>query len=831
MANNDDFVFIDNLRIDAIGKTSEAANRFFKPNTSAGTTTNPANNPTNDNSTIQETSPLDVGNDNSGKACRGPTMGEFDSALHCIARLKGLKIASINVNSLLKHIEEIRHLLFKFPLDIFAINESKIDDSVMNGEISIPGFNLIRKDRNRAGGGVVLYIRDNLSYLDRNDLVPDRLEMLCAEITRPFSKSLFVCTWYRPPKSNLSLFNDCDVFFQKCKSENKELIIIGDINCNVMKTSPDAHTRQLNFLCSLYQLDQLINKPTRETNTLATLIDLVLTNAKENIWTSGVIDLGMSDHSLIYVVRKFTLPKLKPNVKEVRDYKHFNAEYFIGDLTRMPWHVINQYNNPNEGWRVWKSFFNEILNIHAPIRHKRVKGNSVPWITPEIKCMMRNRDYHKKYAIKHSSQPHWESFQFLRNKVNAEMRNVKSKYFHDKNTDCSVMNDPKKTWKLINSLLGKNNKSNNVNELLVDSTYFSKVSPISVDSVASTLRGLKACKATGLDKIPAKILKLSANIIAPSLTFIFNLSLATGIYIDEWMRARVTPIFKSGDKRQCENYRPISILPVVSKAFEKEVFRQVYRYLSESSLLSKFQSGFRPKHSTVTALIQMCDEWLENMDNGKLNGVVFIDIKKAFDSINHRILLNKTNEQFGIFGVELKWFESYLTNREQQCNVNGELSSNKIITCGVPQGSILGPLLFLLYINDLPDCLKSTNPCMYADDTQIFSSSYDANELVVNLNSDLAHVCNWLKENRLQMHPSKCKMMFIGSPYNLNNIMREEPESDLDSDDQNYMDGNVMDPLYGEEADETNSSHDEEEFSEEKFQLPVIDGNIRIEPK
>ena len=334
---------------------------------------------------------------------------------------------------------------------------------------------------------------------------------------------------------------------------------------------------------------------------------------------------------------------------------------------------------------------------------------------------MRNRDYHKKYAIKHSSQPHWESFQFLRNKVNVEMRNAKSKYFHDKITDCSVMNDPKKTWKLINSLLGKNNKSNNVNELLVDGTSVSDPKSIA-DAFNDYFIGIG-----------------------------------------------------SRDKRQCENYRPISILPVVSKAFEKEVFRQVYRYLSESSLLSKFQSGFRPKHSTVTALIQMCDEWLENMDNGKLNGVVFIDIKKAFDSINHRILLNKMNEQFGIFGVELKWFESYLTNREQQCNVNEELSSNKIITCGVPQGSILGPLLFLLYINDLPDCLKSTNPCMYADDTQIFSSSYDANELVVSLNSDLAHVCNWLKENRLQMHPSKCKMMFIGSPYNLNNIMCEEP--------------------------------------------------------
>ena len=150
------------------------------------------------------------------------------------------------------------------------------------------------------------------------------------------------------------------------------------------------------------------------------------------------------------------------------------------------------------------------------------------------------------------------------------------------------------------------------------SDTFLKFSPILVDSVASTLRILKACKATGLDKIPAKILKLSANIIAPSLTFIFNLSLATGIYIDEWKQARVTPIFKSGDRRQCENYRPISVLPVVSKVFEKEVFRQLYSYLTENSLLSKFESGFRPKHSTVTALIQMCDEWLENMDNGKL---------------------------------------------------------------------------------------------------------------------------------------------------------------------------------------------------------------------
>ena len=262
----------------------------------------------------------------------------------------------------------------------------------------------------------------------------------------------------------MSLFNEYDVFLQKCESENKELIVIGDINCDVMKSPPDAHTQQLNFLSSLYQLDQLINKPARETKKSSTLIDLVLTNMKENTSTSGVIHLGMSDHSLVYAVRKFVISKPKPTVREVRDFKRFNAECFLWDLAEMPWHVINQYNNPNECWRVWKSFFNDTLNMHGPFRHKRVKGNSVLWITPETKCMMRNREYHKKYAIKHGSQLHWQKFQLLRNKVNIEIRNVKSKYFHDKITDCSVMNDPKKTWKLINSLLRKNAKSNNVNE-------------------------------------------------------------------------------------------------------------------------------------------------------------------------------------------------------------------------------------------------------------------------------------------------------------------------------------------------------------------------------
>ena len=218
-------------------------------------------------------------------------------------------------------------------------------------------------------------------------------------------------------------------------------------------------------------------------------------------------------------------------------------------------------------------------------------------------------------------------------------------------------------------------------------------------------------KSTGLDKIPAKVLKNASSIIAPSLTFIFNLSLPSGIFIDDWKNARVCPVYKDNDHRDMGNYRPVSILPIISKVFEKEVFQQLYHYLKVNSILSKFQSGFRSLHSTVSALIQMCDDWSDSMDKGKLTGVVFLDIRKAFNSVDHSILLEKV-QFYGVADRELMWLKSYLTARKQQCLINGCLSSQSNLLCEVPQGSILGPLLFLIYKNDLPNCLKFTTPCL-----------------------------------------------------------------------------------------------------------------------
>ena len=301
------------------------------------------------------------------------------------------------------------------------------------------------------------------------------------------------------------------------------------------------------------------------------------------------------------------------------------------------------------------------------------------------------------------------------------------------------------------------------------------LSEISEYDVFLLLSNLKSSKSTSIDSIPARVLKISAEIISPSLTWIFNLCIKTGVYIDDWKKAWVIPIYKSEDRKKCENYRPISILPIISKIFERSVFNQLYEFLNANSLLSKYQFGFRPKNSTLAALIQMCDAWYENMDNGELNGVVFIDIRKAFDSINHNILLRKMKEQFGISNIELKLFESYLSDREQMSFVNGVMSAPKRIVCGVPQGSILGPLLFLLYINDLPDCLEKSTPCLYADDSQIFSSAKDCTELNAKLNHDLNNVSQWLVKNKLQHHSTKTKLIYVGSNHNLAKIDNDFP--------------------------------------------------------
>ena len=291
-----------------------------------------------------------------------------------------------------------------------------------------------------------------------------------------------------------------------------------------------------------------------------------------------------------------------------------------------------------------------------------------------------------------------------------------------------------------------------VNQSILGNFSFQQISP---SLVSFHLRKLCMRKATGLDTVSARLLREYFDLISDSLALIFNRSIETSIFPDEWKSARITPLYKKcGNRSDPSNYRPISIIPVVAKVFERIVYDQLYRYLTENKLLCKkvvTNLVFAPTSLHDTALIEATDSSSLNVDRGFVNAVVFLDLKKAFNTVNHAILLSKL-QAYGIRDSANQWFCSHLRNRMQTCLVNCNKSSETYLPCGVPQGTILGPLLFLLYINDLPNCLMHSQPRMYADDTSVTYASNDVEEIKRCINIDFDRIRIWLAANTLTKH-------------------------------------------------------------------------------
>lgn len=241
------------------------------------------------------------------------------------------------------------------------------------------------------------------------------------------------------------------------------------------------------------------------------------------------------------------------------------------------------------------------------------------------------------------------------------------------------------------------------------------------------LNSLSPKKATGLDGIPSRFVKDSASIIAGPISHIVNLSVIQGVVPDDLKSARVVPLYKKNDKTDVGNYRPVSILSIVSKVFERVIYDQLEEYLVQNSLLYEYQSGFRQGFSTDTCLIHLTDYIRFQMDKGHYVGMVLIDLQKAFDTVNHSILLNKL-KAMGLNEMSINWFTSYLSDRSQLVEISGKYSSSTTISCGVPQGSILGPLLFLIYVNDMSAVVEN-KLLLYADDSAILVSGKSKMEI------------------------------------------------------------------------------------------------------
>lgn len=696
-------------------------------------------------------------------------------------------------------------------LQVFGISESKLKDHKMSRCFNVVGFQKpFRKDNmSNGGGGIIVYVRNGLNVKRRIDLETNDISCIWLEILPQKGKSFLIGNMYRPPNSKIEFNDRFENFIDTVSQEGKEFILLGDFNKNLLPDHVDIEWE--NFTTSL-GLSQLICDPTRVTETSNTLIDHIYTNAVENISKAHVCQTTISDHYAIFGSRKLN-NCIKTNTHQTityRSFKNFDENAFKADLQEVPWETVERFDNIDEAVDVWNSMFLEIVNKHAPMKSHRIKRKYQPeWLTPEILDCMKQRN---KYKINGKM----DEYKYTRNKVSSMIDEAKNEVYKNKIEEGK--DDPRSIWKIFRQF-GTSNKTNEKDDIniIADDNIISNDQDIanifneffvniaanlreplkhsdfaelkhhigsklnrdicfdipltSCSFVCKYLSTLDVSKATGLDCIGPRLLTKAPQILAPGLTFIINKSLTTGKFPSLWKQAKVNPIFKAGSKQDVNNYRPISILPTLSKIIEKWVNKNLMKYLNQHDLLHQRQSGFRSCHSTETALIALADSWLRAINEGELVGCVLVDFRKAFDLVDHKLLLEKLR-LYKLSNLCLSWFKSYLTNRSQQVVINGNSSKSDDVLYGVPQGSILGPLLFLMFINDLPLTLKHANISvdLYADDTTIHCNEKDKALLEMKLQRALDALKMWCLENGMIINLEKTHLMFIMSRQKRNTL-------------------------------------------------------------
>ena len=711
-------------------------------------------------------------------------------------------IRSFNANS------EIFLSMFQnyncFP-DILCLTETWFNE--FSSE-EIPGFTSYHTIReNGRSGGVSIYIKDsfNSCLMPNYSFSNNDIEICCVQITSN-NISIYIFAIYRPHSGTIQNFNEIlsSILDNPCM-RNKLCVILGDLNINLL--NDDLHTNSFIYNMQSHHFFPLITKPTRFSpipGINPSLIDHIWLNEFTNNYRCSIVMNDFTDHCPVLLQINLNGPSCLNDEKikiKFRCNDSSNRDKFKAKLINFDWKIIKS-DNVNT---YLDNFTNTLSRLYCesfPLKTKFVskKQFSKPWITPSIKKLI---SYKSQY------------FQLLKLKTKVEnnifknkIKNIvnKSKIEYLNNYFISYRTNLRKTWDMIKTLTSQNltNKSikrivwNNVeylNDLDIanafnnffcsiakdlddnlpisnaDPLHYLKrnyltsfyLSPVSSSEYLSITQNLKI-KKQDVNNISIPIFKTYAVTFIDVLRDIINLAFSSGIFPDSLKIAYTTPIFKKGDKSNITNYRPISILPFVSKIFEKCLHQRLLHFLSSNQILTINQYGFLRGKSTEDATLKLIEN-LHNSLNSKFSAInIFIDFQKAFDTLNHTILIKKL-EAYGICHFPLKLIASYLQNRKQYVKINNTFSSVGDITFGVPQGSVLGPLLFLIYINDLTNLSDQYKSILFADDTTLSFGGKHPLELTQLCNAELSKFSEWAISNRLSISVEKTFFNIISNSH------------------------------------------------------------------
>ena len=589
---------------------------------------------------------------------------------------------------------------------------------------------------------------------------------------------------------------------------NKKVCLLGDFNINLLQYGSNASVNGFLDALTSFNLLPLINRPTRVTENTSTLIDNIFCGGQPSIKSSILIS-DISDHFPIIASFPLSIKNTK-NMNDntfSRDFGFENMQRFKGDLGATDWsNVLNE----SDVEKAYDKFLEVLISLYEknfPLLNKKQKGRrkspQMPWVSKSLlKCINKKNKLFYKFRSKKTLRAK-QKYSRYRNVLTSVLRDAKKLYYYDKFK--SVFKDMKGTWKIIRQALNSKKKSQRPSSLLVDGVltednvkmsdafnqFFSSIgnqlstnlpasqkkihdylsnqvpnscffAPVVKEEVIDIVQNLKINKAAGYDGLSNKLLKEVIDVIVSPITHVFNLSIVHGVVPLCMKIAKVVPIFKKGNSHEVGNYRPISLLTGFSKILEKIISVRFVKFLKINNILAPEQFGFREKHTTSHALLHFIDKISSAKDHGLHTVGIFLDYSKAFDTIDHNILLYKLSF-YGIRGKALEWFRSYLSDRKQFVFLNGVKSSMQPVTCGVPQGSLLGPLLFLLYINDFPQSSKILSFILFADDSSVFYSDKNPRKLLQTINSELISVNDWIIANRLSLNLVKTNYMLFSN--------------------------------------------------------------------
>ena len=704
-----------------------------------------------------------------------------------------LRVLVVNFQSIRAKRQPFWLLLEEAKPDIIIGSETWLHAGIFEREFLPSGYHtLARRDRKSdPHGGVIVIAKENIVGVDLH--ISTNTELAVASVQCPGKEQLIVASAYRPPTSSLEYMQEmAEKITQLYQTYPKATIwVAGDLNLPDIDWSKHTvisnqynHAINQQYLDLLYDTgsEQVIKFPTRGDN----ILDLFSTN-RPSLVTRCKSMPGVSDHDIAFVEAHIKAVRKKPPRRKILLWTKANPETLktaVSDFSTSFMEACSENTDVETMWCQFKEGCLQIMEEKVPSKLSSTR-HSQPWINKKIKRLSRRKKRAYRKAKKSGEEADQANYKRLQKETQYECKKAYNTYIKDIVTE----DKPKKLYSFINSkrcdssgvpLLKKNGigYSDPKNKAAILNDQFSSVfteedqshmpplnTPpgpdmhkftIHTTGIEKLMKGLNPHKAQGPDNIPTRFLKDYATELAPCLTLIFSASLQQGKIPTDWKQANVTPLFKKGDKTSASNYRPISLTSVCCKLMEHVIHSQVMKHLDQHKLLSDSQHGFRKRRSCETQLIITIQDIAAALEDGEQIDAILLDFSKAFDKVPHGRLLYKLRH-LGIHGQVLRWIESFLSNRSQRVLVEGHTSEPAAVSSGVPQGSVLGPLLFLVYINDMPGQVCSSSR-LFADDSLLYRRIRTAEDSAV-LQRDLERLEQWEKDWQMEFNPTKCEVL------------------------------------------------------------------------